>query len=287
MDSPRHYRSAVEAAVVILRPTLGQDARFEAELLLAATLSVNRAVLVARAFEPLGAPEYAAFMQSVQRRAQGEPFAYVTGRRSFWTLDLAVTADVLVPRPETERLVERVLELGASYGQQGLRIADLGTGSGAIALAIASARPHWRLIATDISPAALDVARANAARYVATNIEFREGAWFAPIAAEQFQIIASNPPYVAADDPALAHDGLQFEPRIALTPGDDALAALREIVDGAPRHLLSGGYLLLEHGATQSAAVQEMLVSRGFDAVVSHADLAGRPRVTEARWTGR
>ncbi|MCS6948080.1 MAG: HemK family protein methyltransferase, partial [Steroidobacteraceae bacterium] len=161
MQTGRTWRGAIDAAVGELRATLGDDARFEAELLLAATLGVNRAALVARADEALDADVAAEFARRVARRAAGEPFAYITGRRSFWTLELSVTPDVLVPRPETELLVERALACGDALGRATLRVVDLGTGCGAIALALAAARPDWRIVATDISPAALDVARGN------------------------------------------------------------------------------------------------------------------------------
>lgn len=285
---PAHtFRTAIDAAVAQLRASLGDGARFEAELLLAATLGVNRATLVARSRDVCDADMLEIYWQRVARRAAGEPFAYITGRRGFWSLDLTVTPDVLVPRPETELLVERALalgdELGRSLGRPAIEVADLGTGSGAIALAIASARPHWHVVATDISPAALEVARGNAIRLRIDSVVFFEGEWWSPLARQKFDIVVSNPPYVAADDPALHDLALQHEPRIALTPGADALAALRAIVVGAPRHLRPGAALLLEHGADQAAAVAELLVAQGFNHVRSHADLAGHLRITEGR----
>jgi release factor glutamine methyltransferase len=285
---PAHtFRTAIDAAVAQLRTSLGDGARFEAELLLAATLGVNRATLVARSRDVCDADMLEIYWQRVARRAAGEPFAYITGRRGFWSLDLTVTPDVLVPRPETELLVERALalgdEFGRSLGRTAIELADLGTGSGAIALAIASARPDWQVIATDISPAALEVARGNAIRLRIESVAFFEGEWWSPLARQKFDIVVSNPPYVAADDPALDDRALQHEPRIALTPGADALAALRAIVVGAPRHLRSGAALLLEHGADQAPAVAELLVAQGFHHVRSHADLAGHLRITEGR----
>ena len=285
---PAHtFRTAIDAAVAQLRAALGDGARFEAELLLAATLCVNRATLVARSRDVCDADMLEIYWQRVARRAAGEPFAYITGRRGFWSLDLTVTPDVLVPRPETELLVERALalgdELGPSLGKRAIELADLGTGSGAIALAIASARPDWQVVATDISPAALEVARGNAIRLRIESVAFFEGEWWSPLARQKFDIVVSNPPYVAADDPALDDLALQHEPRIALTPGADALAALRAIVVGAPKHLRPGAALLLEHGADQAPAVAELLVAHGFNHVRSHADLAGHLRITEGR----
>jgi len=188
---------------------------------------------------------------------------------------------VLVPRPETELLVERALALGSAPQA---RVADLGTGSGAVALALASERPHWRMTATELSAQALAVARANAAQLALTGIDFRQGSWFEPLAGERFDLILSNPPYIGSDDPALADPALAHEPRLALTPGADALACLRALVRGAPQHLEPGGWLLLEHGATQAAAVAGALVARGFAQVRSHRDLAGRERMTEGQW---
>ena len=266
----------------MLAPSLASDARFEAELLLAATLSVNRAALVARNGETLDADVIADYLARVTRRAAGEPFAYVTGRRGFWTLDLAVTPDVLVPRPETELLVDLALSFGEGIESRPVRLVDLGTGSGAIALALAAERPQWEVTATDLSPAALAVASANAVRHDLQRVQFLEGSWFEPLPGRAFDLVISNPPYVAADDPSMR--SLGFEPRLALTPGADALMALREIIDRAPAHLRPGGYLLLEHGATQATVVTEMLVARGFHHVGSHPDLAGHLRVSVGRW---
>lgn len=287
MPTPTTTRQAVDAATLTLRSTLADDARFEAELLLAAALGVNRAVLVARSRDMVEQESLQVYHSYVARRARGEPFAYITGRRSFWTLELAVTPDVLVPRPETELLVERVLALAASLppllDPDRPTILDLGTGSGAIALALAAARPTWRLVATDISPAALDVARVNAIRLGLGSVEFREGPWWAPVTDLKPDMVVSNPPYIASDDAALNDPALQHEPQLALTPGGDGLAALREIIDGAPGRLRPGGFLVLEHGATQADATRELLVARGFDHVRSHPDLAGHWRVSEGR----
>jgi release factor glutamine methyltransferase len=257
------------------------SATLDAGLLLAHTLRTTRVRLMsdgASVVEPAAVRHYHALLE---RRARGEPLAYLTGTREFWSLPLRVSTAVLVPRPETELLVERALALRpASEG----RVVDLGTGSGAIALALAHERPHWRVTATDISEQALAVARANAAQLRLTRIDFRQGSWFAPLAAARFDLIVSNPPYVAADDPALEHPALAHEPRLALTPGQDALRCLREIAREAPRHLEPGGWLLLEHGAAQAAAVRHELVLAGCRYVRSHPDLAGHERITEGQY---
>jgi release factor glutamine methyltransferase len=251
----------------------------DAQLLLAAALAVPRAQLHSHPEAQATTAQAAGYRQLLARRAAGEPLAYLTGRREFWSLELAVTPAVLIPRPETELLVERALALGPAEA----RAADLGTGSGAVALALARERPRWRLLATDVSAPALAVARANAAALGAGNVEFRRGSWFEPLAAERFELLLSNPPYVAADDPVLEEDGLRREPRLALTPGGDALAHLRILARGAAAHLTPGGWLLLEHGATQGAAVRGELEAAGLAHVRSHHDLAGHERMTEGQ----
>ncbi len=253
------------------------SAALDAQLLLAETMRMTRGSLVVHPERPVDAHAHARFEALVARRAAGEPLAYLVGRREFWSLDLEVTPDVLVPRPETEHLVERALALlPATHA----RVVDLGTGSGAIALALASERPAWQVSATDVSAAALEVARRNAARH-RLPVEFRQGSWYEPLAGERFDLIASNPPYVAADDPALA--ALRHEPRSALTPGPDAFLSLEAIVRGAPAHLTPGGWLLLEHGSSQGPQVRAALVLAGMRHVRSHPDLAGHERVTEGQ----
>jgi release factor glutamine methyltransferase len=256
----------------------GAAARLEAGVLLAHVLAVPRARLSSHPEAAVAAAPAESYRSLLLRRAAGEPLAYLTGRREFWSLELAVNPAVLVPRPETELLVERALALGPASRA---RVADLGTGSGAIALALARERPQWHLIATDVSPAALAVARANAAALGCTQVEFRAGDWYQTLAGERFELLLSNPPYVAADDPALRE--LRHEPRLALTPGEDAFAALRALVLGAPQHLAKGGWLLLEHGATQAAELRAALVLGGFRHVRSHRDLAGHERMTEGQ----
>ncbi len=267
------------AAALAGGAAVAADVRLDAQLLLAQVLRVPRARLHSHPQTPIAAAQAAAYRSLIARRAAGEPLAYLTGRREFWSLELAVTPAVLIPRPETELLVERALALGPAAA----RAADLGTGSGAVALALARERPRWRLLATDVSAPALAVARANAAALGLGNVEFRHGSWFEPLAGERFELLLSNPPYVAADDPVLDEPGLSREPRLALTPGEDALAHLRILARGAAAHLTPGGWLLLEHGATQGAAVRGELEAAGLAHVRSHRDLAGHERMTEGQ----
>jgi len=255
-------------------------ADLDAQVLLAHALAIPRAQLRSHPEAPADPQRIPHYLALIERRAAGEPLAYLTGWREFWSLTLAVNPAVLVPRPETELLVERALALRAAA--EG-RVADLGTGSGAVALALASERPRWQITATDLSGAALAVARANAARLAITTLTFRAGSWFEPLGAEAFDLIVSNPPYVAAEDPALASAALAHEPRLALSPGADALSCLRTIVRGAPHHLAAGGWLLLEHGALQGPAVRDELVLAGFRYVRSHRDLGGHERATEGQ----
>jgi release factor glutamine methyltransferase len=253
----------------------------DAELLLAHALGAPRTRLRSHPEEVPAADAAARFMALIERRAAGEPIAYILGRKEFWTLELIVSPAVLVPRPETELLVERALAL---HPGDEAKVADLGTGSGAIALALASARPRWRITATDISAEALAVARANAARLGLARVELAEGDWLECLGGRRFDLLLSNPPYVAPEDPALAQPQIMREPRLALVAAQEGLAALRTIIGAAPDHLERGGWLLLEHGANQAAAVAGALVARGFAQVRSHRDLAGRERMTEGQW---
>lgn len=256
----------------------------EADLLLCHALARPRTWLFTHGDDEVDALAAERFEALVQRRAQGEPVAYLTGRRGFWSFELDVGPATLIPRPETERLVELALE--RLPADQALRVADLGTGSGAIALALAAERPQAAVVATDASAPALEVARANATRLRLPNIEFRLGDWFAPLQGERFALIASNPPYIAADDPHLEQGDLRFEPATALASGPDGLDAIREIAARAPAHLLADGWLLLEHGWDQGASVRGVLAAAGFTDVTTERDLEGRDRVTLGRYPG-
>jgi release factor glutamine methyltransferase len=255
--------------------------RLDAEVLVMHVCGLSRAELLTRADVELRQTSLTRLQTLLARRAAGEPLAYLTGVREFWSLPLRVSADVLIPRPETELLVERALAHvppAASW-----TIADLGTGSGAIAIAIARERPRSRLFATDASAAALEVARENAHRHRVTNIEFREGNWCAALGKERFELIVSNPPYVCEADSHLARGDVRFEPRAALVAGADGLDAIRTIVADCPRYLADMGRLLLEHGRDQAAAISRILIGAGFRDIVVHRDLADLERVTEAR----
>jgi release factor glutamine methyltransferase len=251
--------------------------QLDAQLLLAHVLGIERWRLAAHEERSVTPAEAARFGALLARRAGGEPLAYLTGRREFWSLDLAVTSDVLVPRPETELLVERALVLRP---QGAARVADLGTGSGAIALALARERPQWQVVATDASAAALAIARANGVA-LGVHVEFREGDWYAALGGERFDLLLSNPPYIAADDPAM--QALRHEPAMALTPGHDALSCLHTLARGATQHLAPEGWLILEHGSSQGAQLRDALVLAGLRHVRSHRDLAGHERTTEGQ----
>lgn len=259
----------------------GEEARREAEMLLEHVLGRDRAWLFAHADDVPDAEAVARFSGLLARRAQGEPLAYLIGHAGFWTLDLLVSPATLIPRPETELLVETALERLPADAP--LHIADLGTGSGAIALALASERLRAQVMATDASTAALEVARQNAARNRLANVAFREGDWFTPLRGERFHLIASNPPYIADADPHLSCGDLRFEPPTALSSGSDGLDAIRHLTAHAPHHLLPGGWLLLEHGYDQGEAVRELLCAAGFTDVETRQDLEQRDRISLGR----
>jgi release factor glutamine methyltransferase len=258
----------------------GDDARGEAELLLVHALGVDRAWLIAHRDDAVASALAGQVRCCVSRRVAGEPVAYIIGHRGFHAIDLALTPDVLIPRPETELLVE--LALQRIPQREEVEIADLGTGSGAIALAVAHARPHVRVLATDANAAALDVARGNAQRLGIGNVEFAQGDWCAALGARRFGLIVSNPPYIAENDEHLARGDLRFEPRRALASGADGLDAIRAIVRDARDHLNAGGWLLLEHGFDQGFAVRGLLKQGGLQDVFTARDLEGRERVSGA-----
>jgi release factor glutamine methyltransferase len=252
-------------------------APIDAKVLLAHVLACNRAWLAAHELDPLTREQADAFAALVRRRVAGEPVAYLTGRREFWGLDLSVSPDVLIPRPETETLVE--FALSKLPGDRPARVLDLGTGSGAIALALAHDRPRAEVLATDRSEAALAVARDNALRLDIRNVSFAVADWYAGVPASSWDLIVSNPPYIGVVDPHLQEGDLRYEPVAALSPGVDGHSALRIIVAGARQRLVKGGWLAVEHGYDQSQAVQALLRDAGLTGVVALRDLAGILRV--------
>jgi len=272
---------------VTVRRALAQSGLvpIDAQVLLAHLLGRNRAWLAAHGEDPVPPMEAQAFFALARRRREGEPVAYLTGIREFWGLPLAVCAAVLIPRPETEAVVE--IALARLPEDSGTRVLDLGTGSGAIALAIAHDRPRAQLLATDVSAAALAVARDNAERLGLANVAFLQSDWYAEVPAPwrggRFDVVASNPPYIVAGDPHLAAGDLRHEPAGALSPGRDGLAAFRQIVAGARECLVPGGTLVVEHGFDQAQAVRALFAAAGFTDVLAKRDLAGIPRVVAGR----
>lgn len=254
---------------------------FEARVLLAHVLGCDRAWLAAHGDAPLSTAQTTGFDALTRRRHGGEPIAYLTGGREFFGLDLEITADVLIPRPETELAVELALARIDEHAEP--RMLDLGSGSGAIALAIARNREHADVLGVDISPQAVALARRNAELLGIANAKFMQSDWFEQLPPEAFALIVSNPPYVAELDPHLREGDLRFEPSQALNGGPDGLRAIRTIVSRAPAHLASHGWLVLEHGYDQAERVQTLLRDAGFRDVESRRDLAGILRVTCAR----
>jgi release factor glutamine methyltransferase len=257
------------------------DARREVQILLCRALGVEPAWLLAHPESALEEAAQVRYGSMLKRRLAQEPVAYILGEREFYGLAFEVTPDVLIPRPETELLVELALARVPTVAPW--RILDLGTGSGCIAVTLGKLLPHSRVVATDLSESALAVAARNAQRHRVTNLDLRAGSWFAPVATQRFDLIVSNPPYVAEGDPHLRSGDLRFEPESALVSEASGFGALSEIIAAAPRHLLPGGWLMLEHGFDQAVAVTQFLSATGFDQVSSRNDLAGIPRAAVGR----
>jgi release factor glutamine methyltransferase len=267
---PREKRTGAFLTVAEAIAASGIDAR-EARLLLAEVCGFSQASLAASPEQEIPFEVENAFLECVEKRKAGMPVAYILGRREFYGLALLVNPSVLIPRPETELLVDLALERNSSS------VLDLGTGSGAVALAIKHERPACGVVAVEADLAALLVARRNAAR-LNLQVDFRHGRWFEQVASERFDLIVSNPPYVAEGDPHLPD--LRFEPQSALLGGPDGLDCIRDISQGAPSHLQPGGWLLVEHGRGQDAAVRELFRRAGLEAVQTWPDLAGIPRIS-------
>ena len=281
-------KAALEAALELD----SGSARIEAQCLLQAVLQVNRAYLLTHPEQILGAEQQAHYAALLERRLRGEPLAYILGEREFFGLNFKVTPATLIPRPDTELLVELALQripkpLPASPCQgrsvDKYRVLDLGTGSGAIALSIAHARPNIEVTAVDASQEALEVARENARRLDIGNVRLLRSDWFAALADERFDLIVSNPPYIADGDAHLVQGDLRFEPCAALASGADGLDDIHRIVAGAKEHLHPGGWLLFEHGYDQAGRVRELLGAAGYTEVFSARDLAGIERVSGGR----
>lgn len=256
-------------------------ARLDAELLLAEALGRDRTWLFTWPEYEIDGEQFEAFNRLLAQRIEGRPIAHILGRREFWGLDLECNEHSLIPRPETELLVEIALDLDLPTEA---RVLDLGTGTGAVALALASERPDWKITAVDFLPEALDLAKRNASKLDISSINWMQGVWFEPVAdGERFDLIVSNPPYVEEDSPWLNQGDLRFEPRSALTAGEDGMRDLQVIIDEALGYLRGSGFLLLEHGNTQAQRVQNLLVSKGYQSVSSFQDLAKLDRVTLGR----
>lgn len=255
-------------------------ARLDIELLLAAALGKSRSYLHTWPERIVSSEAASTFSEYLGRRRDGEPVAYILGQQGFWKLDLEVAPHTLIPRPETELLVEAALEL---LPLSGVRLLDLGTGTGAIALALASERKGWQVTAVDRIGEAVALAERNRERLQLDNVRVLQSHWFDALDGERYQLIISNPPYIAAADPHLAAGDVRFEPSSALVAGPDGLADLRLIIAQAPAHLEAGGWLLLEHGYDQAAAVRELLARHDFEQIESRDDFAGHQRITLGR----
>jgi len=268
----------------LLRETQLPDspsARLDVELLLAAALGKPRSYLRTWPEKLVPREVLARFQADLKRRRQGEPVAYILGQQGFWSLDLEVSPDTLIPRPDTEVLVETALALPLADEAQ---VLDLGTGTGAIALALAHERPRWTVLGVDRIPAAVELARRNAERLRLDTVRFAESHWFSALEGQRFALIVSNPPYIAGSDHHLDEGDVRFEPRSALVAGPDGLDDIRELIAAAPDHLEAGGWLWLEHGFEQAGAVRELLVRQGFAEVESRQDLGGHQRISGGRW---
>ncbi|MBI2993887.1 MAG: peptide chain release factor N(5)-glutamine methyltransferase [Gammaproteobacteria bacterium] len=259
-----------------------ESARLDGELLLLELLDTGREWLYAHGEHEVAEATARDFFALVSRRLDGIPVAYLTGRREFWSLELLVSRHTLIPRPETEAVVEAALE--RLRDRRSARVLDLGTGSGAIALALARERPDWRIVASDISAEALGIAQRNVDHIGVRNVELAQSDWFAALANRRFDLIVCNPPYVDTRDRALTEGEIRFEPRLALDGGHGGLQAINAVAGAAPRHLVSSGILVLEHGADQGDAVRRLFGHCGFTAVETLRDSAGLDRVSCGRW---
>ena len=274
-------QSALIAANDALQYT-SESALLDAEILLCKVLEKNRAYLRAWPDQALTQKQQDSFQNLINKRKHGHPIAYIIGYKEFWSRDFIVNYDVLIPRPETELLVELALELISE--NQNCTVIDLGTGSGAIGITIAAERPAINVTATDLSQQALEVAKTNARRHKTGNIQFLHSHWFKHTSNQQFNLVLSNPPYIDAADPHLKQGDIRFEPENALIAKQNGLQDINEIVETARHHLLPGGYLLIEHGYNQKQEVQSILQKSNYTNINNYCDLAGQPRVTSGKW---
>lgn len=261
--------------------TLPESARIDAEALLCHAIGNNRSYLHTWPEKPLTTPQWRLFQRLIERRQQGEPVAYLTGQREFWSLPIKVTPDTLIPRPETETLIECALALIAIH--KTVHIADLGTGSGAIALALAHERPQAQLLAVDSSAAALSITAENIAAIGLNSIRLCHSHWLNDYRDQPFDLIVANPPYIRSDDPHLEQGDLPYEPRSALIAGPSGLEDIELIIKQSRQHLTPHGWLLLEHGFDQQAAVIELMQQHGYQTISGHKDLAGQARVVQGQ----
>jgi len=262
-----------------LLETSSDSARLDAELLIAHALSIPRSRFISHPEQSINSQQLDAIHELVQRRAQGEPIAYILGRKHFWDLELRVTPDVLIPRPDTELLVETALGLFAE--DEEILLLDLGTGSGAIAIAIAKARPRWHVCACDESQAALAIAIENAEHYQQHNLTLIQSHWFDNLVKDKrYHLILSNPPYIPEQDPHLQQGDIRYEPKPALVSGPDGLDAIRYLIAESKNHLLPGGWLMLEHGYDQGERVRQLFNENSYKKVLQKKDLIGHVRVT-------
>lgn len=273
---------AATIAELLAAPSLpdSETPALDTALLLAHVLGKPRSYLLTWPERALTDEQQAQFAALLQRRRQGEPVAYLLGNQGFWSLELQVSPDTLIPRPDTERLVEVALERGP---QHAARVLDLGTGTGAIALALAAERTQWQVTGVDRMSGAVALAETNRSQLALANVQFLPSDWFSALSGHCFDLIVSNPPYIAADDPHLQQGDVRFEPVSALVSGADGLDDIRYIIDTAPGYLVSGGWLLLEHGWQQADAVRAWLERGGFTDVQSWRDLGGHQRVSGGR----
>lgn len=259
------------------------SASLDTQVLLSHVLQCNSAHLIAWPEKALNTQQESDFRALIKHRQQGKPVAYLTGEREFWSLNFKVNDSTLIPRPETETLIEYILE---KFGKQkNIKLLDMGTGTGAIAIALASEKPQWKIAACDISPQAIQLAEQNSLNHQTNNITFIQSDWFSDIQANDFNIIVSNPPYIAEDDDHLSQGDVRFEPRSALTSGITGLDDIEYLCQHAKQHLLNHGYLIIEHGYDQQQSVKDCFIRNGFSTVEQRQDLSGQPRMTAGQYS--